>query len=100
MSSPSSFGTSFEGGEGGPAGRRVAAESVLGDSSSPGFDLPSVGPHVFYDGVFFAKEGETIAQLIRRVRGGELANFRWMLPSCLIEELESPSGVDRCGSSS
>ena len=53
--------------------------------------LPMVGPHVFFEGVLFAKDEESLPHFVRRLRDGELANFRWMFPDSLIEELESPS---------
>ena len=54
-------------------------------------ELPMVGPHVFFDGVFFAREGEQLPRFVRRLRDGELAGFSWMFPDSLLSELESPS---------
>ena len=53
-------------------------------------DLQSVGPHVFFDWVLFARQDETLPRFIRRLRESELANFQWMFPDSLIDCLEWP----------
>ena len=76
----------------GVAMRRLAQEpeSAHGGVESSR-EVPSVGPHVFFDGVMFAREGESMADHVRRLRGGELVNFSWMFPDALVRELEKPS---------
>ena len=76
----------------GVAMRRVAQEpGPTLQSRESLHEVPSVGPHVFFDGVMFAQEGESMANHVRRVRSGELVNFSWMFPDSLIKELEKPS---------
>ena len=72
--------------------RRMSVEPEgLSNRDQPRPDLQSVGPHVFFDGVMFAKQDETLPRFIRRLREGELANFPWMFPDSLIDCLEWPS---------
>lgn len=76
----------------GPAAvRRLTPErGTLECLDEPSEKLLSVRPHVFFEGVFFAKESETLPHFIRRVRSEELKNFKWMFPDQLIEEFENP----------
>ena len=74
-----------------PSVRRVALTEEHASFSAADQQKPSVGPHVFFDGVHYAKEGESIAAFIKRLRAGELLDHHWMFPDSLINELERPS---------
>lgn len=79
-------------GTGQPAVRRLTPEhDVTRDVDEPREEGLSVGPHVFFDGVLFAREEETLPSFLRRLRREDLKHFKWMFPESLIEELEAPA---------
>lgn len=79
-------------GTGQPAVRRVTTEQeATRDADETRDEGLSVGPHVFFDGVLFAKAEETLPNFLRRLRREDLKNFKWMLPEPLIKELETPT---------
>ena len=86
--SPEEKGQASEGGL--PSIRRVVTSEEQVPSAEACQQKVSVGPHVFFEGVHFAHEGESMAAFLRRLKGGELANHHWMFPEVMIEELDKP----------
>ena len=54
-------------------------------------ELPPTPTHVFFDGIFWAREGEAMEQFLSRLKTQELASYSWMFPTALIQELQRPS---------
>ena len=52
--------------------------------------LQPAGPHIFFEGVHFARPDESLPQFLRRLKERELRDFQWMWPANLIEELDRP----------
>ena len=54
--------------------------------------LLTAGPHIFFEGVHFARSDESLPQFLHRLRREELKDFQWMWPAALIDELDRPLG--------
>ena len=67
-------------------------EAVVGDRGGSGqSSLPPTPTHVFFDGIFWSREGESMAQFVFRLKSQDLAEFSWMFPRAMIQELQSPT---------
>ena len=83
-------------GESGRSPERAVRRLSAGSGGAPMFEeeevrrLQPAGPHIFFEGVHFARPDESLPQFLRRLKERELRDFQWMWPANLIEELDRP----------
>ena len=91
-------------GDGGFGSTGVAARRIMGAPSDlpgssateasrggggQGSEAVQVMPtHVFFEGVHFARSGESMVEFVQRLRQNDLHEFQWMFPDVLFEHLQ------------
>ncbi|CAK9114238.1 Deoxyuridine 5'-triphosphate nucleotidohydrolase (dUTPase) (dUTP pyrophosphatase), partial [Durusdinium trenchii] len=70
----------------------LPVEAVVGDHGRSGQSmLPPTPMYVFFDGTFWSREGELMAQFVVRLKSQDLVEFSWMFPWAMVQELQKPT---------